>query len=92
MEFTTATNAIGVPAHSWQSVALNGMSIGHKSLIFAAKIIAGSALDLLTKPELLKKVRDEFEAQKGDRVYTSPIPRDIKPPLEVAREAAESSR
>jgi len=92
MEFTTATNAIGVPAHSWQSVALNGMSIGHKSLIFAAKIIAGSALDLLTKPKLLKKVRDEFKERKGDRIYTSPIPEEIKPPLEVAREAAESSR
>ncbi len=92
MEFTTATNAIGVPAHSWQSVASNGMSIGHKALIFAAKTIAGTALDLLTKPELLKKVRDEFKERKGDRVYTSPIPEEVKPPLDVAREAAESSR
>ncbi len=92
MEFTTATNAIGVPLHSWQSVAMNGMSIGHKSLIFAAKTIAGTALDLLTKPELLKKVRDEFKERKGDRIYTSPIPEEVKPPLEVAREAAESSR
>jgi aminobenzoyl-glutamate utilization protein B len=92
MEFCTATNVLGIPAHSWQSVALNGMSIGHKSLIFAAKVLATSALDLLTKPELLRSVHEEFEKRKAGRSYKSPIPDDIKPPLDVAREAAESSR
>jgi len=86
MEFMTGTWVLGTTPHSWQAVAQCGMGIGHKSLIFAAKTIAGSALDLLTKPEVLKKVRDEFVERIKGKVYTSPIPKDIKPPLEVARE------
>ena len=91
MEFVTATKGVGVPGHSWQFVAFNGMSIGHKSLIFAAKTIAASAIDLLTKPELLKEVQIEFKERKGGRVYKSPIPKDLKPPLDVAKQAAEAS-
>ncbi len=88
MEFNTATCALGIPFHSWQMVAMSGMSIGHKSLIFAAKALAASALDLLTKPELLKSVKDEFVERKAGREYKCAVPKDIKPPLEVAREAA----
>jgi aminobenzoyl-glutamate utilization protein B len=92
MEFYTATNVLGIPGHDWQTVSLCGTSIGHKSLIFASKVIACSALDLLTKPELLKTVHKEFEKRKAGRTYKSPIPDDVKPPLDVAREAAESSK
>ena len=35
------------------------MSIGHKSLISASKIMTGAAVELITKPALLKKVKDE---------------------------------
>jgi len=81
IEFSTTTGALGTPWHSWQLTAMAGMSIGHKSLIFAAETIAASALDLLTKPYVLKKVRDEFaEAMRG-KVYVSPIPAQLKPPL-----------
>ncbi|MFW9847056.1 MAG: amidohydrolase [Candidatus Thorarchaeota archaeon] len=51
MEFTTATGLLGDPGHSWQTVAVCGMSIGHKAMLFAAKTIAGAAIDLLTKPD-----------------------------------------
>jgi aminobenzoyl-glutamate utilization protein B len=57
------------------------MSIGHKGVIFAAKTMAAAVLDLLTKPEVLKKAREEFESRKRGRVYTSPLPPDLKPPL-----------
>jgi len=56
------------------------MSIGHKSLIFAAKTIAGAALDLMTKPELLEKVQDEFKERMKGMTYRPPIPDDVKPP------------
>jgi aminobenzoyl-glutamate utilization protein B len=90
IEFTTAAGVLGSAGHAWQDVACHGMGIGHKSLIFAAKIIAGSALDLLTKPELLKKVKDEFEDRKKGQKYVSPIPKDLSPPLEIAREQART--
>ena len=59
MEFRTATNVNGAPGHSWQMTACAGTGIGHASLIFAAKTMAGSVLDLLTSPELLAKAREE---------------------------------
>jgi aminobenzoyl-glutamate utilization protein B len=81
-EFGTATVVLGTPGHSWTTVATCGMSIGHKSLIFAAKTIAGSALDLMTKPELLKKAQDEFKERLLGRTYKSPVPPEAKPPLD----------
>ena len=53
IEFGTACNVLGAPGHSWQFVACSGSGLGHKSLIFAAKTMAGSVLDLMTNPELL---------------------------------------
>ena len=91
MEFGTATFILGAPGHSWQATACSGMSIGHKSLIFAAKTIAGAGLDLMTNPELLKKAQEEFKQRMKNRVYKSPIPDDVKPPLEVARVAYEAA-
>jgi len=81
MEFGTTCRILGTPGHSWQYTAQTGMSIGHKSLIFASKVIAASALDLMTKPELLKKAQAELKERLAGRVYKPPIPADLKPPL-----------
>jgi aminobenzoyl-glutamate utilization protein B len=82
-EFGTATYVLGTPGHSWQNTAQSGMGIGHKSLIFAAKTISASVIDLLTKPELLKKAKEEFERRLAGRVYKSPLPPEVKPPLDL---------
>jgi len=87
MEFGTSCNVLGAPGHDWRFTAVSGMSIGHKSLIFAAKTMAASALDLFTQPEWLEKAKKEHKERLGDRVYTSPIPDDVDPPLEIAEEA-----
>lgn len=82
MEFGTATFVLGTPGHSWQNVAQSGMGIGHKSLLFAGKTIALSIIDLLTKPELRKKARDELNERLAGRTYRSPVPLEVKPPLD----------
>jgi aminobenzoyl-glutamate utilization protein B len=82
IEFGTVCCMLGTPGHSWQITAQSGMSIGHKGLLFASKIIATSGLDLLTKPDLLKAVRDEWEDRLAGRVYEPPIPADLAPPLD----------
>ncbi len=92
MEFVTATWVVGTTPHSWQAVAQSGMGLGHKSLIFAAKTIAGAVLDLLLKPEVLKKVHDEFEKRKRGKVYKSPLPKELKPPIQAAAERASSAQ
>jgi len=56
--------------------------------MFAAKTMAGSAIDLITKPDVLKKIHDEFERRKAGRTYISPVPKDLKPPVEMARKQA----
>jgi aminobenzoyl-glutamate utilization protein B len=81
MEFSTSTWPLGIPGHSWMNVAASGTGIGHKSLIFASKVIAASALDLLTKPELLKGALEEQNRRTMEKTYRSPLPFDAKPPL-----------
>jgi aminobenzoyl-glutamate utilization protein B len=83
MEFSTATWPLGIPGHSWMNVAASGTGIGHKSLIFASKIIAASVVDLLTKPELLKEAWEEQNRRSLGKIYKSPLPVDAKPPLEM---------
>ncbi len=83
MELTTSTFVLGSPGHSWQNTAQSGMGIGHKSLIFSAKTMSACAIDLLTKPDLLKKIREEFEQKLGERTYKSPLPPEMKPPLDM---------
>jgi len=87
MEFGTACNVLGAPGHDWRFTAVSGMSIGHKSLVFAAKTMAGAALDLLTKPGLLKEAWEEHRERLRGETYVCPIPEDVKPPLEIAEEA-----
>jgi aminobenzoyl-glutamate utilization protein B len=89
MEFSTTAFVLGTPGHSWQSVACSGTSVGHKSLIFAAKTIAGAALDLMVEPELREKAKKEHATRLKGRRYECPVPESVGPPLDVAREAAE---
>ena len=60
----TACVAKGTPAHSIDWAKQVSMSIGHKGMLVAAKVIALTALDLLLNPEVLKSAWDEFEKRK----------------------------
>ena len=83
VEFSTATWVLGTPAHSWQAVAQNGVGIGHTSLIFAAKVMTATAIDLLTNKDVLNKAKEEHRQRIGNKQYKSPIPPDHKPPLDA---------
>jgi len=83
VEFGTATGVIGTPGHSWQDVAESGVGLGHKSLIFAAKVMVATVIDLLTKEDILKKANEEHRRRIGNKKYRSPIPPDHKPPLDI---------
>jgi len=82
VHFFTASWVLGTPAHSWQAVATSGMSIGHKSLLYGAKVLASTAMDLFTKPDILQKVKQEFEKATQGYTYKSPLPANLKPPLD----------
>jgi aminobenzoyl-glutamate utilization protein B len=88
VEFGTTLNVLGAPGHSWQFVAMSGGTVAHKSLVFAAKTIAGTALDLITQSELLTEAKKEHADRLKGRTYKTPIPEDCVPPLEIAKVAA----
>ncbi len=79
---STATWVPGTPAHSWQAVAADGMSIGLKGMVVAAKTIALTAMDLFTQPELIAKAKAEFEQRRGPGFKYVPLIGDRKPPLD----------
>ncbi|KYH37817.1 MAG: amidohydrolase [Candidatus Bathyarchaeota archaeon B23] len=82
MEFSTAAFVLGTPGHSWQVVAQSASGLGHQSLIFASKVIAGAALDLIAKRILIERAWEEFQGRIRGRTYRSPIPGEMKPPLD----------
>jgi aminobenzoyl-glutamate utilization protein B len=83
MEFSTATWPLGTPGHSWMNTACSGTPLGHKSLIFASKIVAATALDLFTKPEHIKQAWGEHNTRTQGKTYSSPLPPEAKPPLDM---------
>ncbi len=68
----------GCPGHSWQNVSCDRTEIGHKAALCAGKVLAASAIDLLTKPEILQEARREFE-KRTVQGYVCPIPADAVP-------------
>ena len=67
------------PWHSWAVVACGGMSIGHKGMIYAAKAMSMTMLDLFENPKLVETVKNEFVERKGKSVYEAII--DGPPPI-----------
>lgn len=70
----TACMAAGSPGHSWQNVACIGSSIGEKGIVFAAKALAVTAVQLLQDDDLRLAARAEFEERMDGRAYTTLIP------------------
>lgn len=75
-QITTATWTSAAPGHSWQNVSIGKTSIAYKGMLQAAKIIAGSAADLMEQPELLAKARTEFDETAAEG-YDCPIGKEV---------------
>lgn len=65
--FTTTCWPIGVSPHTWQSCSSAGSSIGRKGAFYAAQIIAATAYDLFTKPDVREQIEEEFHSQNRDK-------------------------
>ena len=71
------------PGHSWQNVACIGSSIGEKGIVYASKVLALTALDLLEQPDLVAAARADFEGRMKDRKYTTLIPKGQNVPEKI---------
>jgi aminobenzoyl-glutamate utilization protein B len=80
-ELRITCSPIGTPGHSWQKTAAHGSSIAHKGLVVAAKSLALTTIDLLTKRDILKMAKKEFKTRKGTIEYIPAIPPEVEPTL-----------
>ena len=79
---STATWVPGTSAHSWQAVAAGGMSIGHKGMMLAAKVLALTAYDLFNDPAAIDKANQELQRRVGADFHYKALLGDRKPPLD----------
>jgi aminobenzoyl-glutamate utilization protein B len=80
LQFVVTTAPKDAPWHAWPVVACGGMSIGHKGMLYAAKTLAATAVDLIESPETLASIRAEFKEKTKGFVYKPYIP-DGPPPV-----------
>jgi len=76
----TTCRAPETPEHHVSATEQYRMGLGEKGMLYAAKILAATTLDYLTKPEALNNVREEWEAKTKGFVYDPIVPAGQKPP------------
>ena len=67
LNVTTAPK--GVPWHSWSVVASSGMSIGHKGMLYAAKALGMTMVDIFKDSRLRDDIKREFDERIGEYEY-----------------------
>ena len=83
IRLSATTAPKGTPWHSWAVVACSGMSIGHKGMLYAAKALSMTMVDLYEKEKLREEIKEEFKERKGDYEYKGIVP-DGPPPVDAA--------
>ena len=74
-----AGQGIGCPGHSWQIVSQGKSGLAHKGLIYAAKAMAGTAVDLYEDVSLIAAAKEEMEETLDGDTYLCPIPDGCRP-------------
>lgn len=72
LSVTTAPEA--APWHGWPVVACGGMSIGHKGMLYAAKALAATMIDLYKTPAAVDTIKREFVEDTKDSKFHPYIP------------------
>ena len=87
-----ATYAVGTPGHSWQLTAQGKTPYAHKGMVHVAKVMAGTAVDVLRNPELLSQARADHQARLARTPYDCPLPAGMKPVFDMAEGAQAFER
>jgi aminobenzoyl-glutamate utilization protein B len=72
----------GSPAHHWAVTSAGATSIAHKGISAAAKAVVLTICDLVEKPDLLVRVKSDFEELKIEHPYSSFLPDNYRIPLD----------
>ena len=73
----------GVGWHNWVVTSCAGSSIGKKTLEVAAKVLATTAIDVITSPDIVKAAKLELQDRLASREFTQLIPDSVKPALTI---------
>ena len=79
---STATWVPGTSAHSWQSTAASGMTIGYKGAQSAAKTLTLAAIELFENAELREAATAEFHERRGEDFEYEALLGNRQPPLD----------
>ncbi len=82
LSVTTAPE--NAPWHGWSVVACGGMSIGHKGMLYAAKALAATMIDLYRDPSAIAEAKREHAELTRGIAYKAYIP-DGPPQLPPGR-------
>ena len=80
LHLSVVTAPAETPWHAWPVVAAGGMSIGHKGMLYAAKSLAATMVDLYTDADAREAIHKEWLEDKGGREYHSFLA-DGPPPI-----------
>lgn len=78
--------------HHWSTVTAGYGSAAWKGLNTGAKVMAGTATDLLTDEKLLESIKNEFSEYSKSHPYKSLLPEGAKPPLYLNKDLMEKFR
>jgi aminobenzoyl-glutamate utilization protein B len=91
LHVSVATAPKGAPWHAWPVVATGGMSAGHRGMVYAAKVLAATMVDLYEQPVVRQAIREEFDEKTKGQVYKPYIPDGPPPvPADIAAEFGEN--
>jgi aminobenzoyl-glutamate utilization protein B len=79
LHLSVTTAAYDAPWHAWPVIATGGMSIGHKGMVYAAKALAATMVDLYENPEQRAAIIKEFREQTDGFKFKYYIPEGPPP-------------
>ncbi len=71
--FLTVTSNSEAAGHSWHNTACGGHSIGHKGMLYGAKVMALAAMKIYEEPGIAEAAKKEFEQTMVGQDYVCPM-------------------
>ena len=92
VKFYYPGNIPNIGYHHWAAGVALATSIAHKGAVAGAKVLAASALDFLTRPEMVAEAWTTFKKELGGVEYRPLLPVGQDPPADLNRDMMEAFR
>ncbi len=92
VKFYYPANIPNISNHHWAAGVALATSIAHKGAIAGAKAMAASLIECFSNPAVVEEAKRTFKDEIGGVEYTSLLPREQKPPVDLNRATMEKFR